>query len=98
MEGISISLGEVSRTSGTIRTLNQGLSAKLEEMKNEMNNLAASWQSDASESIRNRFNALAPKFEEYFNVVESYSKFLDMTVTSYDAAETSINNNANAFR
>lgn len=98
IEGIQISLGEVSKTAGTIRTLNSNLSTRLEEIKKQMNDLSATWQSDASETIRTKFNNLQPKFEGYFEVVESYAKFLDNTVTSYDTTETTINNNASAFK
>lgn len=98
VEGIKISLGEVSKTAGTIKTLNQSLTTRLEEMKKEMNNLNSTWQSDAATTIVQNFNALAPKFNEYHEIVEAYAKFLDNTVASYDAAETAINNNASAFR
>ena len=98
VEGIKITLGEVTKTASSIKTINQSLSTGLEEIKKEMNGLSESWQSDASNTIRNKFNGLAPKFEEYKNVVDSYAKFLEQTVASYDAAETNINNNANAFK
>lgn len=98
MEGIKISLNEVSATANTIRTLNQQLTAKLEEIKAQMNGLATTWQSDASETIRARFNALQPRFEEYREVVDSYARFLDETVQAYDVAETAINNNASMFK
>jgi WXG100 family type VII secretion target len=98
VEGIKVSLGEVSKTAGSIRTINTSLSARLEEIKKEMNALSSTWQSDAANTIRNNFNALAPRFEEYKNIVESYAKFLDITVTSYDQAESAINNNASAFK
>jgi WXG100 family type VII secretion target len=98
IEGIKISLGEVSKTAGTIKTINESLSTRLEEIKKEMNNLAQAWQSDASNTIRNNFNSLAPRFEEYKNIVDAYAKFLDNTVTNYDAAESAINNNASAFK
>ncbi|MDX8360749.1 pore-forming ESAT-6 family protein [Cytobacillus sp. IB215316] len=97
-EGINISLGEVSKTAGTIRNINQSLNLRLEDIKKEMNNLASTWQSDASETIRSNFNALAPKFENYREIVESYAKFLDNTVQNYNTAETNINSNASAFR
>ncbi|XID94299.1 pore-forming ESAT-6 family protein [Paenibacillaceae bacterium WGS1546] len=97
-EGINISLGEVSKTANTIRTLNTALTSKLEEIKKEMNGLATTWQSDASNTIRNNFNALAPRFEEYREVVDSYAKFLDITVTNYDTTESNINNNASLFK
>lgn len=98
VEGIKISLGEVSSAAGTIRNLNTNLDARLGDIKKEMNDLAASWQSDAADTVRERFNALAPKFAEYKEVIESYAKFLDNTVASYDAAETAINANASAFK
>jgi WXG100 family type VII secretion target len=98
VEGINISLGEVSKTAGTIRTLNTTLTARLEDIKKEMDGLAATWQSEGSETIRGNFNALAPKFENYREIIESYAKFLDTTVASYDAAETQINSNASQFK
>ena len=98
VEGIRISLGEVTKTAGAIRSINDNLSIRLDEIKKEMNNLANTWQSDASNTIRENFNALAPKFEEYKQIVDSYAKFLDATVANYDSAETAINSNASAFK
>lgn len=97
-EGINISLAEVTNTASSIRSINQILDTRLGEIKTQMTNLSSTWQSDASNTILANFNALAPKFEEYKNVVESYAKFLDFTVTSYDTTETAINNNASAFK
>lgn len=98
VQGIKISLGEVSNTASTIRNLNTNLDSRLNDIKTEMNALASTWQSDASETIRERFNSLAPKFAEYKTIVDSYAKFLDNTVTSYDTTETAINTNASAFK
>ncbi|HHU71354.1 MAG TPA: WXG100 family type VII secretion target [Clostridiales bacterium] len=97
IEGIKISLNEVSSTANTIRNLNTNLDARLMEIKNEMNGLAASWQSDASNTIRERFNSLSTKFAEYKEIIDSYAKFLDNTVTNYNSTETAINSNASAF-
>lgn len=97
-EGINISLPEVSRTAQSIKAINQDLSMRLEEIKKEMNNLAQSWQSDASNTIREKFNGLAPRFEEYKNVVNAYALFLDRTVDLYNQTETMINNNASQFK
>lgn len=40
-EGIQISLPEVANTAGTIRSINENLSARLDEIKMEMNALAS---------------------------------------------------------
>jgi WXG100 family type VII secretion target len=97
-EGINISLAEVTATASALRTTNASLTDTLNQIKTQMTNTAQSWQSDAGNTIRDRFNALAPKFEQYREVVDSYAKFLDMTVTSYDATETSINSAASSFK
>lgn len=98
MDGIKITLNEVSATAGTIRSLNQQLTAKLEEIKAQMDGLASTWQSDASDTIRSKFSGLQPRFEEYREVVENYARFLDSTVQAYETAESNINNNASMFK
>jgi WXG100 family type VII secretion target len=98
VEGIKITLGEVSSTASQIRTLNQNLTERLSEIKREMNALSATWNSDASNTIRGNFNAMQPKFESFREIVESYAKFLDNTVQAYNTTETNINQNASAFK
>jgi len=98
VEGINISLAEVTKTADNLKKINKVLTQKLEEVKKEMDNLASSWQSDASNTIRNNFNAFAPRFEEYRSVVESYADFLNLTVQEYNSTENAINSNASAFR
>ena len=98
IEGLKISLVEVSKSASVLRNLNTNLSQRLEEIKAEMNGLTNSWQSDAASTIRENFSKFTPRFEEYAAVVESYAKFLDNTVALYDSAETAIQNNASAFK
>ncbi|RJX39133.1 WXG100 family type VII secretion target [Paenibacillus pinisoli] len=97
-DGIDISFAEVSRTAESIRTINGSLKDKLNEVKTQMNNLNNSWQSEAGTTIRNNFNKFSAKFDEHFEVIQAYSKFLDHTVSEYTANETRINNNADKFR
>ena len=97
VNGINISLGEVQKTAGTIRELNNSLNMRLGEIKKEMNALNSTWQSDGASTIISKFNNLEGKFEEYRKVIDSYAKFLDSTAEAYNTVETSINNNASAF-
>ncbi|AIQ15455.1 MULTISPECIES: pore-forming ESAT-6 family protein [Paenibacillus] len=97
-EGIQISLPEVANTAGTIRSINENLSARLDEIKMEMNALASTWQSDASNTIREKFKGMEPRFEEYKNVIISYATFLDTTVKGYEDTENAIKNNASQFK
>lgn len=98
IEGLKITLGEVTKTASQLRTFNQTLNDRLSEIRTDMNALAQYWDSDASSSIRANFNALQPRFEEYRQVVDNYAKFLDSTVIHYNEAESKINNNANMFK
>jgi len=97
-DGIKISLDEVTQTASSIRTLNTSMTTTLENIKKEINNLSATWQSDAGETIRSRFNTMSTSFEEYRKVVDSYAQFLDDTVATYEGTENSINANASAFQ
>lgn len=96
-DGIKISLEEVTQTAATIRTLNSSMTATLENIKKEMNNLSATWQSEAGEEIRARFNTMSSSFEDYRKKVEAYATFLDDTVDTYVSTEGKVNTNASAF-
>lgn len=97
VEGIKISTSQVAATASQIRTLNTSLESRLSDIKAQMNGLTSTWQSDGCTAIQSKFNALEPKFAEYKQIVESYAKFLDNTAASYDATETAVESNANAF-
>ncbi len=98
MAMINISMNEVSDTAGKIRSLNQMMYEELNEMKREMNSLNGSWISDASEEIRNRFNQFSLRFDNQKEVIDSYAKFLDMTVSSYETLEAAVQNNASTMQ
>ncbi len=97
MDNIKISLAEVSNCSQAIRTLNQKMYDLLVTMKKDMNDLNGSWISESGETIRQKFNQFANKFDIQKENIDSYSKFLDLTVSSYDSLETTINANASSF-
>ncbi|MDD6327474.1 MAG: pore-forming ESAT-6 family protein [Eubacteriales bacterium] len=96
-DGIKISLGEVTATAATIRTLNTAMDTNLQDIKKKMNDLSSTWQSDGAETIRTNFNNMSASFEEYKKIVESYAAFLDKTVESYNTTENTINSNASSF-
>ncbi|MEL7662037.1 pore-forming ESAT-6 family protein [Acetobacterium wieringae] len=98
IEGIKITLGEVSKTSTTIRSLNQSLDTKLTDMQSQVNALSNTWTSDAGNTIVQKMKNMSGRFEEYKKVIESYASFLDQTVINYDSVETNINRNAEAFK
>lgn len=86
-DGLSISFNEVSATATTIRSLNTNLRTDLDNIKKEINNLKSVWDSDAGDLIQTKINGMLTHFEDYEKVIESYAKFLDETVASYQQVE-----------
>ncbi|MEF9967931.1 MAG: pore-forming ESAT-6 family protein [Longicatena sp.] len=98
MDGLTITLSEVTNSASAIRQQNQQCSACLQEINQFMNQLSLDWQSPAGETLRTRFHTMLPVFEQYKTIVENYAKFLDQTVTSYQSLETQLNNHADSFK
>ena len=92
MSNIQISLAEVSDTAAKLRSTNQLMYDDLSAMQKEITSL------DGSEEIRNRFQLFANRFEKYRVLIDSYAKFLDTTVSSYDSLESTITGNASGIQ
>ncbi len=97
-DDIKVSTQVLLDTAEKVRTINATMDGKLSDINKTMNDLESTWKSDAATDIRAAMNALKPRFEEYKTVVESYAKFLVNTAQSYDITESSIQNNAGAFK
>lgn len=97
-DGIQISTQTLIDTAEKVRTINTNLDTKLTDINKAMNDLEATWKSDAATDIRSAMNALKPRFEEYKNVVESYAKFLVNTAQNYENTESAVQTNAGAFK
>lgn len=97
-DSIQISTQTLVDTAKKVRDCNSNMDTKLADCNKTMNDLEATWKSDAATDIRAAMNALKPRFEEYKNVVESYAKFLDNTAQSYETTESAVQTNASAFK
>ena len=97
-DSIKISTQVLEETAQKVRNCNTAMDGKLSDINKNMNDLEATWKSDAASDIRAAMNALKPKFEQYKNVIESYAKFLVNTAQSYEATEGAIQSNASAFK
>lgn len=97
-DSIQVTTQVLVDTADKVRTLNSTLDQKLADINKSMNDLEATWKSDAATDIRAAMNALKPRFEEYKNVVESYAKFLVNTAQNYDTTESTVQNNAGQFK
>jgi WXG100 family type VII secretion target len=78
-------------TSGTITKINADFNGIMEDITNLMNNLQANWKSEAAEQFISKFKGLRNDFDNYSQVITSYSTFLSSAATDYASAETAIN-------
>lgn len=97
-DSIKISTQVLTDTAQKVRNCNTAMDEKLADINKNMNDLEATWKSDAASDIRAAMNALKPKFEQYKSVIESYAKFLVNTAQSYETTEGAIQSNASAFK
>ena len=95
---IQITLEQLQQTAQGIRMQNKQLSGCLKEISAVMMQLSSYWQSPSSETLKNRFQAMLPVFDNYEVIVESYAKFLDQTAAAYQQMEQQLNSGADAFR
>lgn len=97
MNEIKITLPEVAQTAVQIRTYNASLDEILAHVSKMMNELNSIWLSEGEEMLLGRFQRFATKFVDESEVIESYARFLDNTVSDYDSLESSIVANASNF-
>lgn len=97
MDQIKITLPEVSNVAASIRQQNVNLDETLNYVSTIMNELSNVWRSNGQEMLISKFNNFANKFIIESEVIESYARFLDETVSKYDSLESTITANASNF-
>lgn len=94
---LSISFGQVTETANKIRTLNSTLRDKLNSFQTTVTSLDGKYISDTSTTIREKANALTPKFTKYQEDIDAYAAFLDKTVQTYRSLEGTLQSNASTL-
>ena len=94
---IKITLPEVSNIASEIRNCNANLDASLATVTKLMNELNSIWLSQGQETLLARFQKFSSRFTDESEIIESYARFLDDTVSSYDSLESTIVANAANF-
>ena len=57
--------------------------SSLEVATNVINKTAQSFQGSAADTLRDKYNSLQNKFNDFYGAMENYSKFLEKTANSY---------------
>jgi len=97
---IKVNTDQVAQIASTIEGLNKDLKESLENSKKIVNGLSNTWEGEASQATISSFNEFANKFfQNYYDVIDNYVKFLRTNVDSgYFETETTNTNLSDAFK
>lgn len=74
-----------------MRQYNNSLLDVLNNFQNKINSLTNVWVGDAQSELVQQFtNKLYPRFQEYYDVINSYADCLITTAETYEAAEETL--------
>ncbi len=76
---------------------NTALRNKLEEIQRKINSLEASYESDASTTIRQKITGMTPRFQSYEEVIKGYTTFIRRTSQAVDGSVRTVDANAQQF-
>lgn len=96
---IYVNYGALEGRAQIIDNHNQNLKDTLDKISVTVKNTAGEgteWESNAAVVVRQKIEAMQPKFENYYNVVKSYADFIRNTGKSYEAGESVNTSNANS--
>lgn len=97
---IKVNTAQVAEIANTISGLNDRLKEKLQESQATIKSLSSTWQGEAADATIQAFDGFAVKyFDNYYDVIDSYVKFLRTNVENgYFETETANTNIADAFK
>ena len=72
-------------SASTIKTILDETTKKMARMNTE-----ETWKSQAALDLVEKYKVLASKFDMFYNAIDNYSKFLNQTVATYQAADKTI--------
>lgn len=92
-----IKYNEIDNSANNISIHNTNLKSDLEDIRNLITGLQGDYESNAAVRIREKINGMMPRFEQYYNVVDNYVKFLRNMVIDYKTTEQTNTTNADQF-
>lgn len=97
---IKVNTDQVAQIASSIEGLNKKLNDELINSQTTIKNLANTWDGEAATATINSYNEFATKyFENYYNIIDNYVKFLRTNVeTGYFDTETVNTSLADEFK
>lgn len=67
-----------------LREISKTIKSFTEEMTGEMNCLRSAWEGEVAETTVRKFQGLTDDFEERFNTINNYARFLENAAEEWD--------------
>lgn len=97
MATMTVNYGTFDGWAQKISEDNQILKTTLDEICATINALDLTYKSNASDAIRGKINNMKPRFDQYYQVVDNYVRFIRTTGQAYKTIENVNTNEANQF-
>lgn len=97
MSSMYINYGNFDSWANTIVGRNKNLLDELHKIQRLINSLEGEWESDSAIAIRQKITGMEPRFQQYYDIVDNYAKFLRNTAAEYRATEATNTANADQF-
>lgn len=88
MADILVSSVGMREKSSTFRSIAESIKNYTEDMKKTVENLRSSWEGTASEETRKTFANFQGSFDDKYNTIIGYAKFLEEAADAYDKTES----------
>lgn len=95
MDSITITLEDLTASANEIKSINSNMQDTVADMNAVIKEVTEYWQSDASDTFNAKFTSFMRVFDDCKQAIDNYAKFLDDTVSAYQAADAAIKNAAN---
>lgn len=91
---MQVNSAELARAAENLRSDVDTMSRVLSEATETINKTTSSWESAAAENLRARYTSLSGRFQDFYDAINKYAKFLDNTASAYESADKKITNKA----
>lgn len=84
MASIKVNSNVMRDKANSLKSISNSINTFTEEMTNEINRLRGSWEGQAAETTVRKFNELKDDFQERYDTIIQYAKFLETTAENWD--------------
>ena len=97
---IRVNTAQVAQIATNLENLNKRLDTELKDSQSTIKGLSSTWEGEASQATISAFDAFAAKFfQNYYDIIQNYVKFLRTNVDAgYFDTETANTNLSEAFK